>query len=202
MKSAISTLVGFGLAAALCAGAGLAQTPAPAPAAAPPTPEYFAIHMETTVDKSAKDTWAKVGAFCDLGTWLKIDCKITSGTGDVGSVRGIAGGRVTEVMTAKSEFGYGYTQPAVMGKWYNLYHGFLEAVQDPKSKNKSKLVYTLMLDESDKADQAAKDKDVANRRKQFEGALANMKAIAEGKPLPGAAPAAAPATPAKPTKPN
>jgi hypothetical protein len=189
MKPAILKLAGLGLAAAFGAGGAFAQTPAPTTAA---TPDYVAIHMETTVDKSAKDTWAKVGAFCDLGTWLKIDCKITSGTGDVGTVRGIAGNRVIEVMTAKSEFGYGYTQPAVMGKWYNLYHGFLEAVQDPKNKNKSKLVYTLMLDESDKADQAAKDKDVANRRKQFEGALANMKAIAEGKPLPGAA------APAKP----
>ena len=37
-----------------------------------------------------------------------------------------------------------------------------------------------MLDVSDKADQAAKDTDVANRRKQFEGALANMKKLAEG----------------------
>jgi hypothetical protein len=37
-----------------------------------------------------------------------------------------------------------------------------------------------MYDVSDKADQAAKDADVAGKRKQFEGALANMKKIAEG----------------------
>jgi hypothetical protein len=180
MKTTILKLAGLGLAAAFAAGGALAQTPAPAAA---PTPDYTAIHMETSVDKSAKDTWAKIGAFCDLGTWMKIDCKVTSGTGDVGSVRAIAGGRVIEVMTAKSEFGYGYTQPAVMGKWYNLYHGYLEAVQDPKNKNKSTLKYTLLVDEGDK-DAAGKEKDVANRRRQFEGALANMKAIAEGKPLP------------------
>jgi len=81
------------------------------------------------------------------------------------------------VMTAKSEMGYGYTQPAVEGKWYNLYHGFLEA--RPIDANTSKLVYTLMLDVADKADQAAKDADVAGRRKQFEAALGNMKKLAE-----------------------
>ena len=56
-------------------------------------------------------------------------------------------------------------------------HGFLEA--RPVDAKSSKLIYTLMLDVSDKADQAAKDADVAGRRKQFEAALANMKKIAE-----------------------
>ena len=44
----------------------------------------------------------------------------------------------------------------------------------------SKLVYTLMLDESDKADKAAKDKRHRDRKMRFEGALENMKKIAEG----------------------
>ena len=38
---------------------------------------------------------------------------MTSGAGTVGSVRVIAG-RVTEVMTAKSQYGYGYTQQSGM----------------------------------------------------------------------------------------
>ena len=42
-----------------------------------------------------------------------------------------------------------------------------------------RIIYTLMLDVSDKADQAAKDADLAGRKKQFEAALANMKKIAE-----------------------
>jgi len=41
-------------------------------------------------------------------------------------------------------------------------------------------MYTLVLDESDKPDQAARDADVAARRTRFEGALKNMKAMAEG----------------------
>jgi len=136
--------------------------------------------MEITVNKPAADVWAKVGGWCDISKWITptggVPCEVTSSHSDVGSVRVIAG-RVTEIMTAKSELGYGYTQPAVEGKWYNTYHGFLEV--RPVSATTSKIVYTLMLDVADKADQAAKDADVAGRKKQFEGALGNMKKLAE-----------------------
>ena len=81
-------------------------------------------------------------------------------------------------MTAKGQYSYGYTQPPVEGKFYNLYHGFIEAV--PVNATTSKINYTLMLDVSDKADQAAKDEDVNGRRTQFEAALQNMKKLAEG----------------------
>jgi len=40
-------------------------------------------------------------------------------------------------------------------------------------------IYTLVYDISDKPDQAAKDADIARRRGMFEGALQNIKAIAE-----------------------
>jgi hypothetical protein len=177
----VSSLSALALALAITGAAQAQVTPAPAasPAAAAKTPEYIAIPMSIEVNASAADTWKKVGKFCDLGTWMKIDCTVSSGDGGIGSVRKIAGGRVTEVMTAKSDLSYGYTQPAVEGKWYNLYHGYLEA--QVVSAKKSKLNYTLLLDESDKPDQAAKDKDVANRKTQFEKALAEMKKIAEAK---------------------
>jgi hypothetical protein len=45
----------------------------------------------------------------------------------------------------------------------------------------SKIVYTLFVDESDKADQAAKDADIAGRRTRFEGLLKKMKEISEAK---------------------
>lgn len=145
-----------------------------------PKPEYVSIPMEITVNKPAAEVWAKVGGWCDISKWITptggVPCEVTSSHSDVGSVRVIAG-RVTEIMTAKTEFGYGYTQPAVEGKWYNTYHGFVEA--RPVNATTSKIIYTLMLDVADKADQAAKDADVAGRRKQFEGALANMKKLAE-----------------------
>jgi hypothetical protein len=80
-------------------------------------------------------------------------------------------------LIAKTDLSYGYTQPVTEGQFYNLYHGFMEA--KPVTATTSKLLYTLVLDESDKADQAAKDADVARRRTSFETALKNMKDIAE-----------------------
>ncbi len=167
---------------AVVAAPAVAPAP-PAPVAAPapaPKPNYVAIPMSIEVNKSAKDVWAKVGGWCDISNWITptggVPCVVTSGTGEVGSVRLIAN-RVTEVMTAKSEFGYGYTQPNVEGKWYNLYHGFMEV--RPVTATTSKIYYTLMQDMGDKADQAAIDKDAARLKGQFEGALANMKKLAE-----------------------
>jgi hypothetical protein len=42
------------------------------------------------------------------------------------------------------------------------------------------MIYTLVYDVSNLADQAAKDADVARRRGAFENALQNMKNLAEG----------------------
>jgi len=49
----------------------------------------------------------------------------------------------------------------------------------PVTDKTSRIFYTLMLDESDKADKAAKDADIANRKMRFEGALEAMKKLAE-----------------------
>jgi hypothetical protein len=167
-----------------------AAPPAPAPAAAPTvpvagpvsaTPEYVSIPMSIEINKPVADVWAKIGGWCDISKWITptggVPCEVKSSHSDVGSVRVIAG-RVTEIMTAKSQFGYGYTQPPVEGKFYNLYHGFMEAV--PASPTTTRINYTLVLDVSDKADQAAKDADVNGRRRQFEAALQNIKKLAEG----------------------
>lgn len=81
------------------------------------------------------------------------------------------------MLVAQTPLSYGYTQPAVEGQFYNLYHGFMEA--RAVDANSSKLIYTLMLDVSNLADQAAKDADVTRRRATFERALTSMKEIAE-----------------------
>ena len=141
-------------------------------------PEYVRIEMSIDVAKPAAEVWSKVGGYCDISEWFNgFACEITSGDGGLGTVRALAGGRILEILVAQTELSYGYTQPAVPGSFYNLYHGFLEA--RPVSANSSKLLYTLMYDISDRADQAAKDADMARRRAQFEGALATMKRIAE-----------------------
>jgi len=141
-------------------------------------PEYTTIKMQIDVAKPAKEVWAKVGGYCDISKWLNVDCKITSGDGGIGTVRVLAGGRVTEILVGKTDLSYGYTQPVKEGTWYNLYHGFLEV--KPVTDKTSRIFYTLMLDVSDKADKAAKDADLANRKMRFEGALEAMKKLAEG----------------------
>jgi uncharacterized protein YndB with AHSA1/START domain len=150
---------------------------AAAAATAMAEPEYKTIKMEVDVAKPADEVWAKVGGYCDIAKWMMIDCTITSGDGGIGTVRSLAGGRITEVLVGETDLSYGYTQPVREGQFYNLYHGFLEA--KPVSGETSKLVYTLVYDVSDKPDQAAKDADVAARRGRFEGALKNMKELAE-----------------------
>ena len=141
-------------------------------------PQYMTIKMEIDVAKPAAAVWAKIGGYCDITKWLDVtDCKIKSGDGGVGTVRLLRGGQVTEILVAKTDLSYGYTQPVREGQFYNLYHGFLEA--KPVTAQTSKLLYTLMYDISDKPDQAARQADVAQRRTRFEGALKNMKMLAE-----------------------
>jgi hypothetical protein len=65
-----------------------------------------------------------------------------------------------------------------------MYHGTLEA--RPVTATTSKLVYTLMLDNSTLADDAARERDIQQRRTTFMRALDNMKILAEGGTLPPA----------------
>jgi hypothetical protein len=141
-------------------------------------PQYTTIKMEIDVAKPAAAVWAKVGGYCDITKWLDVtDCVIKSGDGGIGTVRLLRGGQVTEILIAKTDLSYGYTQPVREGQFYNLYHGFVEA--KPVTAQTSKLLYTLMYDISDKADDAARKADMAQRRTRFEGALKNMKKLAE-----------------------
>jgi hypothetical protein len=141
-------------------------------------PEYTTIELAIDIAKPAKEVWAKVGGYCDISKWLNnVDCAITSGDGGMGTVRVLAGGRVTEILVALTELSYGYTQPVREGQFYNLYHGFMEA--RPVTATTSKMLYTLVYDVSNLADQAAKDADIARRRTMFEGALQNIKKLAE-----------------------
>jgi len=139
---------------------------------------YVRIDMEIDVDASAEDVWAIVGDYCDIQVWFNgLACEITSGDGGLGTVRSLMDGRIIEILVSKTDLSYAYTQPAVEGQFYDLYHGQLEA--KPVSDSSSKILYTLVYDASDLADQAAIDADMAQRRGMFEGALATMKSMAE-----------------------
>lgn len=180
-----------------------AQAPAPGAPAAPPAvvsnavanPTYVTIPLEIAVNRPAAEVWKRVGKYCDIGEWLRIACTLTSGKdGEIGAIRSVAG----EVLVGRTELSYTYTQPVRAGRPYNLYHGTLEA--RPVSATTSKLVYTLVFDNSMLADDAARERDKAQRTTQFTQALENMKILAEGGTLPPAPPrggAAAPPAPGR-----
>ena len=155
-----------------------ASRPAPAPLAIP-NPHYVSIEMEIDVNRPAPEVWKRVGKFCDIGEWFQFPCTILSGTdGEVGVVRSIG----NEVMVGRTELSYTYTQPVREGQPYNLYHGTLEA--RPVTATTSKLVYTLLFDNSMLADDAAREADMARRKTVFMNGLKNMKILAEGGTLP------------------
>jgi hypothetical protein len=193
----VHAAAGCALALACLAGAASAQTPAAQAAPAAPVssavaaPTYISIPLEIAVNRPAADVWKRIGKFCDIGEWFRIPCTITSGKdGEFGAVRSVAG----EVLVAKTELSYTYTQPVRNGRPYNLYHGTLEA--RPVTATTSKLVYTLLFDNSMLADEAAREKDRAQKTAQFTTALENMKILAEGGTLPPAPPRGGGAPPA------
>ena len=209
MRSSLSKTAILGaLAVASLAAIVSAQAPTPPvwPVGVGPgsaaAPTYISIPMEIMVNKPAAEVWKRVGKFCDIAEWLRIPtCTITAGKdGEFGAVRSVA----NEVLVAKTELSYTYTQtPAQQARGgrggpvpYNLYHGTLEA--RPVTATTTKLVYTLLFDNSMLADDAAREADRAAKTRQFMTGLENMKILAEGGTLPpapargGAAPGATP----------
>lgn len=163
-----------------------AQPPAPAPSAGDSVivvdkPTYVTIALETTVNRPVAEVWKRVGGYCAIGEWFQMaaGCKILSGTdNEIGAVRSVA----NEVLVGQSQYSYTYTQPVRAGRPYNLYHGTLEA--RPLTDTTTKLLYTLVYDNSMLPDDAAKEKDRASRTATFTRALSNMKTLAEGGTLP------------------
>ncbi len=146
------------------------------------SPTYVSVPMEVTVNRPAADVWKRVGKFCDLGEWLRASCTLIAGQdGEIGAVRSV-GGRVVEVLVGKTELSYTYAMTPREGRPFDLYHGTLEA--RPVSATTSKLLYTLMFDNSMLPDDAAREADVKSRRARFMQALQNMKILAEGGTLP------------------
>jgi hypothetical protein len=167
-------------------GTAIAQAPAQGGAAANPNanivvekPTYTTVDLEITVNKPVAEVWKRIGAYCGIGEWAQIPCTMTSGKeGDVGAVRSVA----NEIMVAKTQYSYTYTQPVRAGRPYDMYHGTLEARAE--SPTTTKLYYTLVYDNSMLADDAAREKNKAGRVATFTRFLQNMKTLAEGGTLP------------------
>ena len=176
-KKIIRNIAGCALAAVCLAGVVAAQTPAPAAPVSVTVakPTYISIPLEIAVNRPAAEVWKRVGKYCDIGEWFRIPCTLTSGKdGEFGTVRSVAG----EILVGRTELSYTYTQAVRPDRPYNLYHGTLEA--RPVTDKNSKIVYTLMYDNSMLADDAAREKDRASRTATFQRAMTNMKTLAEG----------------------
>jgi hypothetical protein len=157
---------GFFAAAAIAVGV-LAAIPAQAA-------DYTTILLEKVVDRTPDQTWAKIGPYCSIATWLKVTCVITAGNGvSVGSNR-LLGGNNNEIMVASTPYSYTYTQPATT----ILYHGTL-AVEPLDRGRQTKIVYTLFYDQAPLGTEQAKAENRAMRSKRFGEALDAMKAMAE-----------------------
>ena len=160
--------------------AAIAQQPAPAPLQLP-NPHYVTVVLTQEVNAPADTVWARVGKFCDIGKWAFPDCSLIQGDGGYASERTI----VNEVLVGKTDHSYTYTQPVRTDVKYNLYHGTLEV--QPITAKTSRLVYTFFYDNSMLADDAARDAEIAARKKRFTAFLANMKTLAEGGKLAASA---------------
>jgi hypothetical protein len=178
VAAATLVLLGFTATAGAQAPAPPAQPTAPANVnIVVENPTYVSIPLELEVNRPAAEVWKRIGKYCDISEWLQIPtgCKILSGTdGEVGSVRSVA----NEVLVGKTQFSYTYTQTPRAGRPYNLYHGTLEV--RPVTDKTSKIVYTLVYDNSMLPDDAAREKDKASRTATFTRAVQNMKTLAEG----------------------
>ena len=172
----LSRLLGAACLTQIASAQGRGQAPL-----AIPNPNYVTIPLEIMVNRPAADVWKRVGKYCDIGEWLRVQCTIISGRdGEVGAVRSIG----NEILVGKTELSYTYTQPVREGQPYILYHGTVEA--RPVTATTSKIVYTLIYDNSTLADDAAREADKARRTQQFQTAIENMKILAEGGTLPPA----------------
>jgi hypothetical protein len=135
--------------------------------------DFTSFTLSTTANASPEKTWAKIGGFCAIHDWLGTSCVLT-GNGDVGSIRVINDGKVTEMMVARTPFSYTYIQPT---NYANLYHGTLAV--EPDGAGKSKITYTFLYDAEPLGDADAKAKARQGRTDRFNTALAKMKAMAE-----------------------
>lgn len=155
------------------AGAAIAVAMLAAPAAG--AAEYTTILLDKVVNRTPDQTWAKIGPYCAIATWLKVTCVITGNvTGTPFGTNRLLNGNNNEVMVAATPYSYTYTQPSST----ILYHGTL-AVEPLDRGRQTRIVYSLFYDQEPLGTTQAKIENRAARTKRFNEALDNMKAMAE-----------------------
>jgi hypothetical protein len=154
--------------------AGLLFTIAAVPAFAA---DFVVIRETLDVARPVDVAWQRVGGFCAIGDWLKVSCDYATGSGDVGTMRRLVSGTIVEVMVARTPYSYTYLQTdGTMAA--TRYHGTLAA---EAAGARTRLVYTLVYDQSALASDALRASEHARLEARFGGALAAMKSLIEAK---------------------
>ena len=151
---------------ALGAGAATAQTPQPA--------DWTVLTLTADTNKPAAVTWDRIGGHDWCGILKYLDrlkgCTINSGTGEVGSLRTVMVGTTAtvEMAVARTPLSYTYAQPFTP----IFYHGTMAV--EPVDGTHSRIVYTLMWNQTPVGDatQQAAARDA--RRKSFQAAVDKM----------------------------
>jgi hypothetical protein len=161
------------LAAALLAlGAGVAQAQTPQPA------DWTILKLTADTNKPAAVTWDRMGGHDWCGILRFLDrlkgCTINSGTGEVGSVRTVMVGTTStvEMAVARTPLSYTYAQPFTP----IFYHGTMAV--EPVDATHSRIVYTLIWNQTPVGDAAAQAAAREARQKSFQAAVDKMAAAA------------------------
>jgi len=143
-------------------------------------PEWNTILLEKVVDRTSDQVWARIGGYCAIQQWLKLQsCVLTGGNQiSVGTNRRL-NGKTDEIIVAATPYSYSYAQQPsdVQPASPIFYHGTL-AVEPLDRGRKTKIIVTLFYDISGLTPEQ-KAADRANRTKRFGEGLDIMKQMAE-----------------------
>jgi hypothetical protein len=146
-----------------------AQTPQPA--------DWTTLTLTANLNKPADAAWERIGGndWCAIAKYLDVKgCTINSGKGELGSIRTIATatGSVVENVVARTAHSYTYAQPFTP----IFYHGTLAV--EPVDATHSRLVYTLIWNQTAVGDAAAQAAAREGRKTRFQAAVDKMAAAA------------------------
>jgi hypothetical protein len=148
----------------------LAQTPQPA--------NWTTLKLTANIAKPAATAWKLVGGqdWCGIAKYLDVkSCKIDSGKGEVGSLRTI-NGSIVEIAVARTPLSYTYAQPFTP----IFYHGTMAV--EPVDATHSRLVYSLVWNQTAVGDAKAQADARASRQQRFQAAVDKMAAAANKAP--------------------
>jgi hypothetical protein len=147
-------------------GSAGAQTPQPA--------DWTVLTFTADTNKAANVTWDRIGGhdWCGILRFLNrlTGCTINSGKGEVGSVRTVMVGTTptVEMVVARTPLSYTYAQPFTP----IFYHGTMGV--EPVDAAHSKIVYTLIWNQTPVGDAQAQATARDARQKSFQLAVDKM----------------------------